>query len=88
MLSFLGFDGISTLSEENRGNQYAVGRATVLSLLLVGVLFISQTWIAADLARGMHFAAPETAFYEIAETRRRHGASAGHHHCRRDCRPR
>jgi amino acid transporter len=26
-----------------------------------------QTWIATDLARGMRFAAPETAFYEIAE---------------------
>src|SRR5580658_11100483 len=27
VLSFLGFDGISTLAEESRGNQYAVGRA-------------------------------------------------------------
>ena len=40
VLSFLGFDGISTLAEENRGGQNAVGRATVLSLLLVGVLFM------------------------------------------------
>lgn len=67
VLSFLGFDGISTLSEENCGRQDAVGRATVLSLLLVGALFMLQTWIAADLARGMRFASPETAFYEVAE---------------------
>jgi amino acid transporter len=67
VLSFLGFDGISTLSEESRGNQNAVGRATVLALLLVGALFMLQTWIATDLARGMHFASPETAFYEVAE---------------------
>jgi amino acid transporter len=67
VLSFLGFDGISTLAEENRASQSAVGRATVLSLLLIGVLFMLQTWIATDLARGMRFAAPETAFYEIAE---------------------
>jgi amino acid transporter len=67
VLSFLGFDGISTLSEESRGNQNAVGRATVLALLLVGVLFMLQTWIATDLARGMRFAAPETAFYEVAQ---------------------
>jgi amino acid transporter len=67
VLSFLGFDGISTLSEESRGSQNAVGRATVLSLALVGVLFMLQTWVAADLARGMRFAAPETAFYEVAE---------------------
>jgi amino acid transporter len=67
VLSFLGFDGISTLSEENSGKQDAVGRATVLSLLLVGALFMVQTWIATDLAQGMHFSSPETAFYEIAE---------------------
>jgi amino acid transporter len=67
VLSFLGFDGISTLAEENRASQSAVGRATLLSLLLIGVLFMLQTWIATDLARGMSFASPATAFYEIAE---------------------
>jgi amino acid transporter len=66
VLSFLGFDGISTLSEENSGDRNSVGRATVLSLLLVGVLFMLQTWIATDLSRGMHFSSPGTAFYEIA----------------------
>ncbi len=67
VLSFLGFDGVSTLAEESRGGGGAVARATVASLLAVGSLFILQTWIAADLARGTHFASPETAFYEIAE---------------------
>ncbi len=67
VLSFLGFDGISTLAEESRGGQGAVGRATLLALLLVGVLFIAQTWVATDLARGMRFSSPETAFYEVAE---------------------
>lgn len=67
VLSFLGFDGISTLSEESRGTSDAVGRATVLSLLLVGALFMLQTWVAADLAAGMRFSSPETAFYDVAE---------------------
>src|SRR6202521_4526547 len=67
VLSFLGFDGISTLAEESRGKLNAVGRATVLSLVLVGALFMLQTWIAADLARGMRFASSDTAFYEVAE---------------------
>jgi amino acid transporter len=66
VLSFLGFDGISTLSEENSGDRNSVGRATVLSLLLVGVLFMLQTWIATDLSNGMRFSSPGTAFYEIA----------------------
>jgi amino acid transporter len=67
VLSFLGFDGISTLAEESRGGEDSVGRAALLSLLLVGVLFILQTWLAADLARGMHLSSPDTAFYDIAE---------------------
>ena len=67
VLSFLGFDGISTLSEENRGKQNAVGRATLIALVLIGALFMLQTWVATDLAQGMHFTSPNTAFYEIAE---------------------
>jgi amino acid transporter len=67
VLSFLGFDGISTLAEENRSNQNAVGKATVVSLILVGALFMLQTWIATDLARGMRFTSADTAFYEVAE---------------------
>jgi len=67
VLSFLGFDGISTLAEENRGAAGSVGRATLLALLLAGSLFILQTWIATDLARGMHFSSPANAFYEISE---------------------
>jgi amino acid transporter len=67
VLSFLGFDGISTLSEETRGGPKSIGRATVAALLLVGVLFVSQTWLAADLGAGMRFSSPETAFYEISD---------------------
>jgi amino acid transporter len=67
VLSFLGFDGISTLSEESRGGHNSVGRATLLSLVLVGGLFMLQTWIATDLAHGVRFSSPATAFYEIAE---------------------
>jgi amino acid transporter len=65
VLSFLGFDGISTLSEETRGGQNVIGRATILSLVLVGVLFMLQTWVATDLSQGMTFESGETAFYEI-----------------------
>jgi amino acid transporter len=67
VLSFLGFDGISTLAEESRDGARAIGGATLLSLLLVGLLFILQTWVATDLAQGMRFSSLETAFYEIAE---------------------
>lgn len=67
VMSFLGFDGISTLSEESKGGLGSVGRATVITLLLVGVLFIGQTWIATNLAQGSKFSSPDTAFYEIVQ---------------------
>jgi amino acid transporter len=67
VLSFLGFDGVSTLAEETRGGGDAVARATVASLLAVAGLFILQTWVAADLAQGTRFSSAETAFYEVAE---------------------
>ena len=38
VLSFLGFDAISTLSEETRGGSRVVGRATLLALTLVAAL--------------------------------------------------
>jgi amino acid transporter len=67
VLSFLGFDGISTLSEEVHGGGHTIGRATVTALLLIGVLFIAQTWVAAlivpDAAR---FESLDTAFYDTA----------------------
>ncbi|HTX04670.1 MAG TPA: APC family permease [Steroidobacteraceae bacterium] len=47
VLSFLGFDAISTLSEEVRDPRRTVGNATVVTLLLLGVIFIAQTYLAA-----------------------------------------
>lgn len=67
VLSFLGFDAISTLSEEVKGDKKIVGKATVCSLLIVGFLFIVQTWIASDLGRGLKIDNPDTAFYQVAQ---------------------
>jgi amino acid transporter len=47
VLSFLGFDAISTLTEEAKGGARAVGRATMLSLLLAAALFVAQTYLAS-----------------------------------------
>lgn len=49
VLSFLGFDGISMLAEENREGTRTIGRAMVAALLLAGTLFIVQTWVASML---------------------------------------
>src|SRR6478735_4027063 len=49
VLSFLGFDGISTLAEENKDSARAIGRSMIAALVLAGVLFIVQTWVASLL---------------------------------------
>lgn len=49
VLSFLGFDGISMLAEENRGGARQIGRAMAAALLVAGLLFIVQTWVASML---------------------------------------
>ena len=49
VLSFLGFDGISMLVEESTGGSREVGRAMKGALLLAGLLFIAQVWVAALL---------------------------------------
>ncbi len=49
VLSFLGFDAISTLAEENRESARQIGRSMVAALALAGVLFMVQTWVAALL---------------------------------------
>ncbi|APH06903.1 APC family permease [Bacillus weihaiensis] len=68
VLSFLGFDAISTLAEETKGGKKVVGRAVIFSLLVVGLLFIIQTWVAALIWPDYTtFENADVAFYQIAE---------------------
>ena len=70
VLSFLGFDAISTLSEETKGGPNAVSRATMLSLCISAFLFVAQTYLASLFVLGRASFAPgdetDTAFYGIA----------------------
>ncbi len=52
VLSFLGFDGISTLAEESTGRKNPAGRAMIIALFVVAALFVTQTWLASLLAGG------------------------------------
>ena len=65
VLSYLGFDAATTLAEENRGKATFVGRAVVLSVFLIGLIFISQTYLAY-VAYPVNFSNPDTGFYEVA----------------------
>lgn len=52
VLSFLGFDGISTLSEEATGGRKSAGKAMIGALFIVAFLFVLETWLASALAFG------------------------------------
>jgi len=66
VLSFLGFDGISTLAEDAKDPQKNVARATVLVCFVAGGVFILQTYLGQliwpDYSR---FSPVETAFSDI-----------------------
>ncbi|MGV9265155.1 APC family permease [Kitasatospora sp. NPDC003701] len=74
VLSYLGFDAIATFVEEAVGASAAVARAVLRCLVLAGVLFVVQTYLAAllepltprELAADP--AAQGSAFYDTVES--------------------
>jgi putrescine importer len=66
VLSFLGFDGISTLAEDAKDPQKNVARATVLVCFIAGGLFILQTYLGQLIWPDYSTFTPiETAFSDI-----------------------
>lgn len=76
VLSFLGFDGIATLSEESTGGRKSAGIAMISGLVIVALFFVTQTWLAAMLVPGKEsFGDDEVnnAFFGIVESISGHG---------------
>jgi amino acid transporter len=65
VLSFLGFDGISTLAEETHRPERTVGNATVAALIILGLIFVTQTYVAALVHPNYKSLDPELAFFQI-----------------------
>lgn len=66
VLSFLGFDGISTLAEDSKDPQKNVARATILVCFIAGLLFILQTYLGQLIWPDYRTFSPiETAFSDI-----------------------
>ncbi len=69
-LAYIGFDAISTLNEEAKGGGRAVSKATMIVLILVIALFVSQVYLAALFVPTTEPFPPgdatNNAFYEIA----------------------
>jgi putrescine importer len=66
VLSFLGFDGISTLAEDAKDPQKNIARATILVCFIAGLLFILQTYLGQLIWPDYTTFSPvETAFSDI-----------------------
>jgi amino acid transporter len=67
ILSFLGFDAISTLAEEVRDDdRRVVGRAIVAVLVISAAFFVIVTWVLGNLLPGLTIKDPAAASYELA----------------------
>ncbi|BCJ55316.1 porin [Actinoplanes sp. NBRC 14428] len=71
MLSFLGFDAMSTLAEDVKGGPRQVSRGMIAALGIIGVLFVVQSFLAALLVPAPDALIADgdpggTAFYDAA----------------------
>ncbi|WP_051348750.1 APC family permease [Peribacillus kribbensis] len=66
-LSFLGFDGISTLAEETSDPKKTVGRATIAALIILGLIFMIETYMAALIHPHYKGLNPDMGFFDIAK---------------------
>lgn len=69
VLSYLGFDAVTTMSEDSKVTGKMVGRAAILALLISSFFYILQVYFATVVTPdSTSFASQETAFFEIATT--------------------
>lgn len=64
--SFLGFDAITTLTEEAKRPKHTIPRAIMLVALIGGVIFVIVTYVTTLVHPGTEFANEDTAASEIA----------------------
>jgi amino acid transporter len=67
IMSFLGFDAVSTLAEEvEGGDRRVVGRAIIAVLVLSAIFFVVVTWVLGNLLPGIAIKDQAAAVYELA----------------------
>lgn len=68
IMSYLGFDAVSTLAEEVKGNdRRLIGRAIIGVLIISAALFAVVAWVLGNLLSGMTIKDAAAASFELAE---------------------
>lgn len=65
-LSFLGFDGISTLAGEAVNPKKDIGKAIIISLLCISLIFVIETYVACLILPDWESTALGDGFYDAA----------------------
>ncbi|GGJ48750.1 APC family permease [Streptomyces brasiliensis] len=66
-LSFLGFDAVSTMSEEAKDARRTIPRAIVLTTVIGGLLFLLVSWMGALVHPDWSFTDPDSAGLDIMD---------------------
>ncbi len=67
VMSFLGFDAVSTLAEDTADRSgRTLGRAILLVLAFATALFVVSAWLVGNAMQGRHFISLDAAAYELA----------------------
>jgi amino acid transporter len=68
VMGYLGFDALSTLSEETKNPSKIMGKAIVATVIVMGALFVLENYMAASVWPNYRsFTNPDVAFYFIAQ---------------------
>ncbi|MBR0599648.1 APC family permease [Sinanaerobacter chloroacetimidivorans] len=65
-LSFLGFDGISTLAEETIRPEKTIGKGILIALIGIALVFVAQTYVAALILPDWENTDLATGFFDAA----------------------
>lgn len=64
LLSFLGFDGMSTLAEETYKPEKNIGKGILIALCIMIVVFVAQTYVAALILPDWANTDPDMGFFD------------------------
>src|SRR5665647_41748 len=67
VISYLGFDAISTLAEETHDAKKSIGRATIISIVSIGILFVVLPYFAGVIFPHWSTLPSDTAFLDILQ---------------------